>query len=542
MSYPPTRLSVNVETPRNRHFRWDAFNDLQFSTTIPGGFEEFSAALIRKGSLDYPDLEPLSNVRVLGAGGQVLWEGRLESAPRSSGDQLAVSPAAVGHQAALEDRADCTAVFVDRDLSAWVGPSAARKEALYGLGYDVIEDSSSDPDVSTGVPQLVLHNDGRCAAGMVSEAWFDAGAGNTLGSVYFDYVGRALGLGWASHANSAPNDTSGVVGGTDVVGGSVSPSGTRTETFATPARYAMFDLAIAAAQTGDSNRRMRLRRVTAWGSQAVKQGTAPDDGVFASDVIGWVVAAFAPSLATTTTGPLPSIQPTGFVIPQLSFRDPTTALEMINGADRFHHWDWAVWEGQSGPTFFYYPPGARGKKWRTRVGPSNLQQTGRDVSRLWNGVVITYQDVDGTTLSVGPPGSHANLTDSALLDTDTENPANQAGIQRYPELAMDGVSTAAAAIGVGSLLLAQYKLLDQSGSASLTGWVEDSSGRLCPASQVRAGDYIAFVDASDPSYRRITRTSYEHSTVTTTIDLGAPPEGLDALLERLGVSVVTLGL
>ena len=91
---------------------------------------------------------------------------------------------------------------------------------------------------------------------------------------------------------------------------------------------------------------------------------------------------------------------------------------------------------------------------------------------------------------------------------------------------MSGTSTAAGAIQVGTVLLAQYKLLDQSGTATLPGWVEDDSGRLCPASQVRAGDYIAFMDAADTSYRRIVRTNYDDASVTNAIDLAAPPEGL----------------
>lgn len=164
------------------------------------------------------------------------------------------------------------------------------------------------------------------------------------------------------------------------------------------------------------------------------------------------------------------------------------------------------------------------------------------MSRVWNGIVVRYSDVDGTALSVGPPGAQVNTTSTDLEDLDPTNPANEAGIPRHPVFEMNAVSTAAKAIAVGKLLLGRYKLLDQSGSASLVGWVEDDGGRLFASSAVRAGDYIAFMDAADTSYRRIVRTSYDHSTITNAIDLGAPPEGLDALLERLNVSIVSLGV
>ena len=548
MSHPPTRLSVAVQSPGGRPQRWaeDEYRPenvpggLQFSTTIPGGDERFSCSLARRAGDSSPDLQPLSTVKVLGAEGGVRGVFELESAPASSGDELSVSPQAVGFQAELERRSDCSIVFVDRDLSAWVGASAARREALYsvmGTG-SVIEDPSVDPDAS-GLPQLVLHNDGQCGSAMISEAWLDAGPGSAISDVYFDYVGHALGAGWSGHANSAADDTNVAAAGTDVVAGSVTPTGTHTETFATPRRYAMFDLGISAAQTVERNRRLRLRRVAAWGPDAIKRGTAPDDGVYSSEAIGTVIERFVPRVRASTTGPLPSIQATGFVNSHLSFREPTTPLEMIEAANRSQQWDWEVKWGQDGPTFYYHPPG--GKRWRTRIGPSNFQETGQDASRMVNGVVVTYTDVDGTSLRVGPPGSGADVEDASLADPDPENPANKVGLPFYAHYEI-GVSTAARAIEIGARVLALYKQRDRSGSAQLVAWVEDSGGRLHPSSVVRAGDEIAFADASDTSYRRIVRTDYDHPTLTNTIDLDAPPIGLDALIERFSESNVALGV
>lgn len=556
MSGPPTRLHVQVRTPGGKTHRWaadeplatDAPTNLSFSSTMPGGFEEASVTLPRLGQTEYLDLEPLSNVRIQGAGGQVVWEGRMEAMPRSSGEEASASPTAVGWQAALEDNANATAVFVDRDLSAWTTMSAARKEALYAqtTTYDAVQDFTLENDVTTGLPELRLGLAPPWDVGAAVEAWYDSGPGNTVSRVYYDYVGNYLASAWVGRLYSYTDDTgSGAVLGTDVVG-STAPSGTQAETPATPERYVAFSLNTGGSggTIGNNHAKyLRCRRVSVWGTTGVtRQGTAPNDGVYASDVIAYVVRNFASGLQAWTTGPTPSIQATGFTIPHLSFRESTTALEMIQGADRFHHWDWAVWEGQNGPTFYYAPPGGRGARWRTRVGPASLQETGQDVSRVWNGVVVRYQDVDGQTLSVGPTGARTHSTSAFLLDSDPTNPANQAGLTRYAVFELGGVSTAAAATQIGQVLLAQYKLLDQSGSASLTGWVEDAAGRLHPVSQVRAGDYIAFMDAADSSYRRIVRTGYDHDSITNNIDLDAPPEGLDALLERLNVSIVSLGL
>ena len=51
-----------------------------------------------------------------------------------------------------------------------------------------------------------------------------------------------------------------------------------------------------------------------------------------------------------------------------------------------------------------------------------------------------------------------------------------------------------------------------------------------------------FVDAADTSARKIVRTDKDYDTRTCTLDLDAPPEGLQQLLERLGVVLVPLGL
>jgi hypothetical protein len=56
---------------------------------------------------------------------------------------------------------------------------------------------------------------------------------------------------------------------------------------------------------------------------------------------------------------------------------------------------------------------------------------------------------------------------------------------------------------------------------------------LFPYHAIRAGDTISFTDAADPSPRRIVRTQKSASDYSVTLDLDAPPEGLQAILSRL---------
>ena len=192
-------------------------------------------------------------------------------------------------------------------------------------------------------------------------------------------------------------------------------------------------------------------------------------------------------------------------------------------------------------TFWWHDRGARGRQWRARTGPSQLEETGPQVERIWESVIVQYQDVDGSTTTVGPVGSGADTETDDLKDDDPDNPANKLGITRRDLLVM-GIGTAASATEVGRRFLEESRLLDSSGRARLVGHVQDSHGVMHPYSHVRAGDTISFVDSSDTSYRRIVRTDKTRDDRSCSIDLDAPPEGLAALLERLGVVLVPLGV
>jgi hypothetical protein len=284
-----------------------------------------------------------------------------------------------------------------------------------------------------------------------------------------------------------------------------------------------------------------VRRVTVWGNHGLtKQGTAPNDGVYASDVIANAIGRWCP-LLRYTTGADGTIKPTSFVIPQLEFRSQTTAAEILKQANRFHLNDWAVWEGtrRGQPTFYYHERNSHCRYWRARVSPQKLQETGPQVDRLWNGVIVSYQDVDGSTKTVGPTGAATDATSADLLDTDPLNPINQLGIKRYARLDMGITSTSAGATEVGRQFLVRAKDLDQSGSAEIVGHLTDDKGIVHPAWAVRAGDQISFVDAADTSYRRVVKTSYDHDARTLQADLDSPPEGMESLLERLGASLMT---
>ena len=149
---PPLRHMIDVQAPGGRHYRLgedepdpaNVFSGLRYSDTMPGGFETADCTLPREPGVEYPDLERLSDWHVLGVGGEPYWGGRLERAPRTSGDEVSVSPSAVGYQAHLDDDKSAREVYVDLDMSKWQGVTAARKVSV-GSTY-----AHAEPSVAPG--------------------------------------------------------------------------------------------------------------------------------------------------------------------------------------------------------------------------------------------------------------------------------------------------------------------------------------------------------------------------------------------------------
>lgn len=291
------------------------------------------------------------------------------------------------------------------------------------------------------------------------------------------------------------------------------------------------------AQTISAGAHRTFSKLAAYGNHNLTTktlATGEPDGLRASDIVAYTVTKWAPALTVTAD----SVQPSDLVIPHLVFTDHTTAAEIIRSVTRFELQDWAVWDNR---VFYWHPRGARGRAWRTRVAPAQLEEMGPQIDRLYESVIVEYQDVDGSTKTVGPPGSGADIENTLLKDDDPLNPANQLGITRRALLQM-GTSVASVAAEVGRRFLEEQKTLDGSGRIRIVGYIEDDRGVTHPYHAIRAGDTIAFMDASDSSPRRIVRVEHNEVERACSVHLDAPPDGLAALLERLQVALIPLGI
>jgi hypothetical protein len=570
-SRPHTTLSINVRTPGGAITRLgdDRSEEpqkipkgLTFSTAMPGGFTTANWTMPRPARLGDYDIPELSEITILGTGGQVAWQGRIEKLPDTGGYEASLSPEAFGYQSALEDNNSAREIFIDQELSSWEGPTLARKIARLEAGETLTAASVGVAPASLN-PALTTATTGPLTGHQAAEGWYDA-KGIPIGKLVVAYkCGHTVGssTSWFIYAAITSSETD-----TEHTGSILEKHSTTQEyagkvqaEFTTEQRpWALVRANYSEAGGSSEEYPIYWPRLVVYGCHGLTlQSTevtivtgrpTEAQGLLASEVVGYAIAKWAPEL-TYTAGSEGTIRPTTFAIPQLVFKEPTTVAEMVKQATRFELPDWAVWESK---TFYMYPRptpessapgGEKWQRWKTRVGPSQLQEAGPQISRLWNGVIVSYTDVTGQQRYVGPPyfsGAEPG-TESASLEIGSEdNPLNELGIKKWALLTM-GTSTREGATKVGEIFLREQQNLELSGQVSLVGHVENEAGTWCPAWEVRAGDQIAIVDSHSPGWRRIVSTTYDDTTKTLTAQLEQPPDSMQALLERLSASITGIG-
>lgn len=550
---PPLRLSMVVTTPSGGTYRWapderrpqNVMGGLTFATVIPGGDDTASVTLTRDPKLDYPDLEELSDVKIYAVGNDVVAQYRIEGSPAQTGDDMTISPTLTGWQSHLDDNQGAQMIYIDQSQSTWTTSSVQRKLALTADGY-LVSDSSQTPDQSTGEPAIDMALEGPWSAKAVCEAWYDA-MGCPIGRIVFGWKIDPSTIdpddpNWSWSVGMSPDDVgltapsfSGNLrsSGPSIGGLLASESGLL---------FAFLQLIydIPAGMDGVSYG-VFFTAVGVYGNHGLTpQGPATATlapGLLSSDIENHAVSTFCPRIQIARN----SIQPSSYIIPQAVFTSPGGASAIIKQVTGYEIRDWQVSPGPGGmPTYFSNAYGAKGNHWIARAREANLQNAGPQINRLYNGVLVQFTDVNGTSRVVGPPGSYTNFQDESLVDPDPLNPCNEAGINRYASLSMGTTSNVSTAVQAGQQFLQQQKLLVTAGSAQIVGYIMNSQGVFYQAFKIRGGDTISFVDASETGPRRVISTSYDDTTKTNTIQLDQPPDNMTAILQRLNVALAPI--
>lgn len=549
----PRNLSVNVQTASGKNVRWgsDEYNPevvpkgISITTRIPGGFATMDCQLLRRPDLTYYDLDRFAPVTCYGAGGSlVAFDGYLSSRPLDRGTQYAYSPEAIGWSGHMKDDSSFSMVYIDRELSKWVGPANSRILTNTSNGYSSSMFSSQvQPDQTNGNPSLIISAQGPLVKSL-GEMWYDAGPNNRIGYVRtpsykaIGYTGFPDGNNIAALLSCTDDNATTY----SVLLNYGALSGSFNQSFSSaPYRYALIQHGYAIAAGSGITYGFDFENLSVLGNHglALRQGisgTMADDGFGGDQVIADIILRACP-LLNCSTGPGGSLVTPSFVMPHCVFDQPTTADAAVQAVNQYYLYDYGVYEDR---TFFWRPPGT-GTSWRLRLSEGvRMTSQGPQIETAFNGVIVQFTDPAGKTRTVGPPGYNGDGTSASLQDTSSTNPCNMYGRKRWAQVQI-GTCTIAGAIQIGAIFLATTSARPSTGTASVVGFATDSNGREWPSWMIRAGDTVEFVDSSDTTPHYVLETSYDHDTLTNSLTLDAPPNSLDYLLQRMSLVLTPLG-
>jgi hypothetical protein len=532
---PSLELAVEITAADGTQYRWgpgrraaDVPQGLGFKTKQGEGFADGAVTLARRVDREYADLHILDSVVITGADGSIAYEGRVEALPRTMQDAHQVAAAFTGWMAHMRDR-KAREIYVDRDLSVWRDPSIVRRSNLTSY---IVGSMSQGADADTNRAGIITGWNGAWATKAVSEAWYDAGALSKIASVYLEWTKRSsispADTNWDWDLWRSDSDASGETR----LGGNLRAAGPGAGryTFTTPARYAMLQLAYAAAGGADVEYTIAWQNLALYGDHGLPLiGTEPM-GVAASDVIKHVIGKYCPLLNTD------GVQATTYPIPHLVFREGTDPYDVVLDVNKYHLWQFGVFENR---TFHYGPLDLTDYDWQIRLSDEGTTLTlqGDSTESVANGITVTFQDISTGNTNVVTPDQHAELR-----DTDPANPYNAHGIQHWEEVTLSAPSTVEGALQYGRAKLAEINQPKAPGSITVQGHIRDRAGHWQPVWKVRNGHRIAIVDHPNDPPRPVIETDYVHDTKTITIAVDSTFSRLDAAVDRLTTSLSAASL
>lgn len=536
---PPLGLSVVARDPGGAEATWwsgdrqpgNRPQGLTFSTRRGEGFSSAACTLARRADIDHADLNLLDEYVIVGDTGDVAWEGRLATAPRTIEAQggHSIAPTLVGWIAHAKDRR-FSEIYVDRDLSAWGGASTQRRINALSFNY-VILDASVAPDVTNHRPSIVTEIRDTWAATALPNviAVYDAGPGVPVGSIYYAWE-RGSGV-----SGSDPSwDWRVLISDTDDLSddyndsGNLRAAGPGSGTFSTTAAARRFVSLVftytAAGGIAGGAFPLYWTCAAVYGTHGLtKRGTgdatsAP--GLHLSDIVKDIAQRFCPKLNVD------GVRDNTTIVPHCAFKDRTFPYDAWLELNGMALWELAVWEDK---TLTYEPADLTDYDWEVRLDDYGFSTTlnGDDAEDLANGIEIEYDDVQTGKRNLLTPDGYTEL-----LDTNPDNPANRQGYPKWASATIPFPTSKDIALQIGRGLLAEQNTPKEAGEIRVRGWVRDRGGHWQPAWRVRAGDTIAITDFPNSRPRLIGETDYDDTSKELRVAVDSTFKTMEAYTER----------
>lgn len=546
--FPPLDLFLEVTAADGRRFKWDGNQpdanrpkNLSFRSKLGEGFSDASLNLTRRIDLDYPDLSLLNDVTVVGADGSVAYEGRISQMPRETGEQFSVGVTLTEWMAHAADQ-KFTGVIVDRDHGSWGAMSSARKAALLTASWTPHDpESTTDPTDSSAQVSTVWTGGWASPFKPQAQAFYDAGAGNLVKVVSYSWkrtnttsMNVPADTNWSWYVAVSSDDKMTAFDGSAELR-AAGPSNLQTFTSPTARRFAVLTTAYNATGVAAEGTRWGVdwSKLAVYGDHGLTLRTGdPTEppGVTASDVLRHLVSKYCPKLHPD------GIRDTTYVIPHLTFRDPTTPYDAFLQLNKYHLWHLGVWEGR---VVHFRPYDLSEYQWEIRTDDegTTFQAQGPSVENLFNGINVTYTD-----LLTGKPNRLLAKDHAELRDESPMNDFNRHGIPHPDELQLSAPTLEAQALQIGRAILIQRNTPKTPGTMTVRGHIRDRVGNWQPVWKIRAGDLISVTNFPNDSPRLVHDALYNDDDKTVTLAIDAPADALDAYLDRLSVALQARGL
>jgi len=535
---PPLELHAEIDTADGlEQYRWDAnARDpedrplaISCASTLMNGYASGGCSLARRIARGYPDLGLYDTIRFVGVDGRVAYEGRGSRYPREAGTQHRITAEAVGWMAHARDK-PILFLGVDQDMAAWVQPTAARQSGLQVGGFAV-----KGPGTVMDDKVLSQSFDGAWIFGElpICEAWYDAGPGQYIGSVYYAWERglnvTASGDGWVWAVGGAATREFADPAGTPSLQAAGPDGGRFDVSVAHDHRYGWVTLYNAAAGgTPEMQYNVDWTALQAIGRHDLPLQGAGPYGLLGSDIIKRTAALAAPLLDTS------GVLATSHAIDQFVVRDPTDAYDIWLMTNAYERWNIAVWDSKR----LVYEPlpditQVQEADWVLRTDHrNNLRRSydGPTTDGAKNGVIVRFQNILTGEASMIDP-----TTNPELAATDSRLAANRAGIQDWEPIQLPNPNTPAGAAKIAAAALTEFNRQRTPGRFTITGHIRDAAENWHQGWVTRAAQTVLVEEDEDDPIRVIYEASWNQDSRELTINADAASKTIDAIVADMGV-------